>query len=299
MNWKMKALLQGALSSLPHGHRLNYVLQRATRGLPQSDESLHEMVVLGRHHVDALRAHSPIPIADATFFEFGAGWDLGMPLILYCLGVGQQIVVDIRRLIAADLVRDVARRLARRPTPGFVRHPEAEAPLEDLLGDHGIDYRAPCDARRTGMPPGTVDFITSTNTLEHIPADDIHGILLECRRLLSPEGAMSFQIDYQDHYSYADASISAYNFLRYDERRWRWFNPALHHQNRLRHADYLTLFEGAGLEVIAEDLTPGSREDVDTIRALPPAPRFAGRPVDELAVRGSRVVLRPRDRVNA
>ena len=101
-----------------------------------------------------------------------------MPLILWSLGVDHQLVVDIRPLRRAELVADVARRLAgplrreefvRLPPPPPDEHRELASFLEDL----GIDYRAPCDVRTTGLPAGSVDFVTSTNTLEHIPPDDI------------------------------------------------------------------------------------------------------------------------------
>src|SRR5262249_3632127 len=120
-----------------------------------------------------------------------------------------------------------------------------------LLKEHyGIDYWAPCDARRTQLEAGSIDWITSTNTLEHIPLQDIHAILQECRRLLRDDGLMSCLIDYEDHYSYFDHSISGYNFLQYSDEAWAFFNPALYYQNRLRHRDYLDLFQSAGFEVV-------------------------------------------------
>ena len=73
-----------------------------------------------------------------------------------------------------------------------------------------------------------MDCITSTYTLEHIPADDIRRILVECNRILKPGGLILSLIDYQDHYSWLDLRISRYNFLRYSERQWRWFNSSLH-----------------------------------------------------------------------
>jgi hypothetical protein len=105
---------------------------------------------------------------------------------------------------------------------------------------------------------------------------------------------MSFQIDYQDHYSYFDDRISSYNFLRFDDRTWRRYNPSLHFQNRLRHRDYLDLFEGAGLDVVASELTPGTSADEALIRDLEPAAPFHDIATSDLAIRGSRLVLKKR-----
>jgi predicted SAM-dependent methyltransferase len=142
------------------------------------------------------------------------------------------------------------------------------------------------------MPAGSIDFITSTNTLEHVPIDEIREILAECHRILGDRGAMSFQVDYRDHLSYFDHTVSPYNFLRFDARTWLRYNPGLHYQNRLRHRDYLQLYADAGFEIVAEDTTEGTSEDEAMIRNLDLAAPFDGYSVSELAIQGASVVLR-------
>ncbi len=102
---------------------------------------------------------------------------------------------------------------------------------------------------------------------------------------------MSFQIDYMNHYSYFDPSISAYNFLRFDDRAWRRYNPSLHFQNRLRHTQHLALLDDAGSAVVEELPSLGDDADVELLRRLPLAPPFRGSALDDLAVRASRLVL--------
>jgi len=299
LGWRTKAGAQRVFSMVPGGHRVNYAFQRRVFGnLPMSDPKLDEVIALGRHHVDVLRAHGTAPIEEARFYEFGAGWDLNMPLILASLGVTRQLVVDIRPLVRADLVFEIARRLsARAATEGFTSPLDASAGDGDLsafLAAHGIEYRAPCDARATGLPDGSIDYATSTNTLEHIPPDDLLAILTESRRLLAPGGVLSFQIDYQDHYSYFDRRLTAYNFLRFPRRRWRLYNSALHFQSRLRHRDYVDLFHQAGLEIRQEETTGGSADDINVVQAIAHPEWRANYELAELAVRGARVVLAAR-----
>jgi len=104
---------------------------------------------------------------------------------------------------------------------------------------------------------------------------------------------MSFIIDYQDHYSYVDSTISAYNFLKYSSKIWSLFSPALHYQNRLRHQDYRELFERSGFKIIEERRTEGSDDDLRFLRHFPINARFRSYHVGGLAIRNAHVVLRP------
>jgi hypothetical protein len=110
----------------------------------------------------------------------------------------------------------------------------------------GITYLAPRDSRAMPLEDASVDFVTNTFTLEHIPPVDIAAILGGTRRIMAPEAVISSRIDTQDHYHYVQSSISVYNYLRFPGWQWRWLNPPLHSRNRLRRSEYIELFEGAG-----------------------------------------------------
>ncbi|HYT19824.1 MAG TPA: methyltransferase domain-containing protein [Candidatus Polarisedimenticolia bacterium] len=289
-------------SMAPLGKDLHYFTQRRiTRSLPSSDEKFVEILNQARKHLEALHRHGTTNLEEAHFYEFGAGFELGIPLSFYTLGVTSQVIVDIRRLLRIELVNEILRKL-RRMTSGIAvrRSPERFFETEhgdrwiDLLQEwYGIRYLAPCDARNTGLEPASIDFVTSTNTLEHIPAEDIRLILKECRRLFKKGGLMSFIIDYQDHYSYADRRITAYNFLKYSDSLWKWYNPSIYYQNRLRHKDYISLFQEAGFEVIEENLARPSEVDLVHLERARLWPRFQENyTISELAVRGAHVVVR-------
>jgi len=157
---------------------------------------------------------------------------------------------------------------------------------------YGIEYLAPCDARNTHFESNSINFITSTNTLEHIPLQDTQAILKECYRLLKPDGLMSFIIGYRDHYSFFDKSISVYNFLRYSDFIWKIFNPSLHYQNRLRHKDYLNLIKSAGFTILEEHLSKTTEDDIKEIKKINLAEIFKEKyKLDELILRYSHLIL--------
>jgi SAM-dependent methyltransferase len=159
--------------------------------------------------------------------------------------------------------------------------------VHDLAGlerRFGIRYLAPRDARATGLPSASFDLVSSTFTLEHVPARDLAAIFPECARLLRPAGVMTGSAGMEDHYAFDDARISVYNFLRFSERRWRLANSPLHYQNRLRARDYLELVRAAGLDVLAADTVLPDAARRRALDALPLAEPFAsGYTRDELA----------------
>jgi SAM-dependent methyltransferase len=292
VRWLAKAALQRGLGLLPQGERLNYLFQRhVARSLPASESVFRRKFARARQHLGTFEQHGPgVPANAAVFYEFGAGWDLNIALSYAALGVGRQVLVDIRPSVRLELVNHSLRTFERlwdeleaeagralRPLGGPVRS------TAELEARFGIDYLAPRDARATGLAADSVDFVSSTDTCEHISAPDLARIFAECHRLLRPGGAFSCRIDLQDHYSYFDPSLSRYHFLRFSDRAWRLVNSPLHYQNRLRAPDYLRLVREAGLEVVSEtpSIPPGGLAE---LASVPLAPRFRSYQVEELAV---------------
>jgi SAM-dependent methyltransferase len=287
---------------LPQGERLNYVFQRHVLGsFPIGDAGLKQKFARARSHLALYEEHGPgVPAAEATFFEFGAGWDLAIPLAYALLGVGHQVVIDIRPSARTELVNDTIAAFERlRPELEEIAGRSLRnlggpvSSVAELEQRFGIRYLAPCDARATGLPAGSVDFVSSTDTCEHIPRADLAAIFAECRRLLRPGGAFSCRIDLQDHYAYFDRSLSRYNFLRFSDRTWALVNSPLHFQNRLRAPEYLELVREAGLELVVNNPSGPSEQGLVELEALPIAQRFRRYPPEELGVTILSFVARP------
>lgn len=303
MKWRLKAFAKWVLSQLPAGGRINYWLQRTvTRTLPVPDEKLLDRAVRARRLARRYAELSEVPVEKTTLYEVGGGWDLADNIVLACQGIAGQIVTDVEPLLKPELVNDAIVRIASLADQGEIRlkwrPPSAvsenfEEALQDLRDRYRIDYKAPIDARDTGPESGSVDCAFSINTFEHIPRDEVEPVAAECGRVLRPGGLALFRIDYKDHYSYVDPSVSVYNFLRYEQGKWeRLYNPPLHRQNRLRHRDYLRIFSELDLEPVEVDTELAEPAQVDALRSIDLAEEFRVYSESELEVLSATIILR-------
>lgn len=301
MQWLVKRALQNVLSALPAAESANYLFQRhVTHRLPIGDAGVAQKFRRAGSHLRAYDERGPgRRLTETTAYEFGTGWDLAIPLSLAALGVGRQVLVDIRPNLRLELVNATLASLARQRAKleqeadrrlRDLGAPDVASP-DELEARFGISYLAPRDAAETGLPGASVDLVTSTNTLEHVPREAIAPILRESARLLRPDGVMSFRIDMQDHASYVDPRRSPYDFLRYSDRAWRFISPKLEYENRLRLPDYRALFEEAGLAVVEETVTRPRPEHLAALAQVALAPRFRSYAPEDLAARALEVVL--------
>jgi len=236
MDWRIKCL---ALHALARARWLHRIAERVTGSgnLTVTDSYLR----LHRRHAETYRRVHP-----GRALEFGGGRHFLSPLLLSEAGATEILVYDLERLTSPEQINHTIRQLKNRLGGEW---PEI-ADFDDLHRKYRIRYLAPSDARDTGLPAASVDFVCSTNTLEHIPPDDIRRIFAESARIARRGAIFSHAVDYMDHFSYADRSVSQFNFYRYTAKQWRWLNPPNHYQNRLRHTDYERLFAELPLAVI-------------------------------------------------
>jgi hypothetical protein len=100
------------------------------------------------------------------------------------------------------------------------------------------------------------------------------------------------RIDYSDHFSHSDASISPINFLQYSDAEWaRYAGNRYMYMNRLRHDDFLALFESAGHRILAAAPAVDARSlDLLETGRLRVNKRFEKKSHETLSIWGSWIV---------
>jgi hypothetical protein len=284
MNWQLKCLSSHILATLPKSDAIyDFIQKHLTKKWYRNVTHTLEVPNYYTGHLEAFKLHFG-DISNARYFEFGVARDLFSVLLNYCYGISQQLAVDLRPLARQELVNHIIDQLRNFQHPGFVRTTTREIGPDifaDLKSFYGIDYRAPSDARTVGMPDGSIDLIATTNTFEHIPPNALAEILTECHRLCHDRSVVRMDIDYKDHYAYADRRITPYNFLRFSDRQWGYLNMQHYYTNRLRHSDYRLLFQQAGFRIVEESSeTPAdARQQIGTIKL---ASKYQEYEVDDL-----------------
>jgi len=240
INWKLKSFIFSLLV-LTRSYRLLYFIQKYIT--KRSEITNLKVSRNWKFHEENFKSHAPNP----TIFEFGAGKDLSQNLYLSKI-FNKQVLVDIFPMLDLDLV-EKARILLKKAK--ILNSQKKINEISDLKF-YDIDYIAPCDASDTGFDDDFFDGCISTNTLEHIPKNDIVKIFNELKRIIRKSGFISIIIDYSDHYAHTDKNISLLNFLTFNEKKWRKYNHKCHFQNRLRHNEYREIFLDLNFKIIME-----------------------------------------------
>ena len=306
MNWRLKAGVQNAIAKLPSklSYEVYYQVQRRFGGLKTINPLSRFRA--GVAMIDRIRQQQR-PFEGQTFLEVGTGRCLNLPIALWLCGAGHVITVDLNPYLMPELVfqslafmrenraavEDVFRDYARRPQfrERLARLLEAEGNLAQLLRELNIEYLAPADAAQLALPAQSVDYHVSFTVLEHIPPAVLRDILTEGRRLLRPDGLFVHCVDFSDHFSHSDPTISAVNFLRFDETEWdRYAGNRYMYHNRLRVDDFAELLAQTNVQVIALETKLNQKALDELHQGFPLADRFRHKTLEINATTGAWLV---------
>jgi hypothetical protein len=310
MRWKKKAALQNVIARLPSSvsYALYYFMQRRFGGLKQIDPV--ERLIAGIETWKKIQAQGRDP-RDRVFLEVGTGPVPTVPLAYWLMGAKRTITVDLNPYVKENLVEESLHRIATNSASiknlfgGLVQPDRFEALLQ--LYNSGaytlnrffdlchIDYVSRGDAAATGLQPESIDFHTSYTVFEHIPPDVIMQILLEGNRIVRADGLFVHLIDYSDHFAHTDKTISSINFLQYSDAEWdRLAGNRYMYQNRLRHDDFLALFEAAGHKMVAiEPSINAQLANLVALNQLRLNERFATKSSEILSIWAAWIVSQP------
>jgi hypothetical protein len=306
MNWKLKAKIQNIIDLLPSSfsYAVYYWLQRYFGSL-RGTSPVNDLCVA--IELCKLIKKAGRSIIGKSFLEIGTGRTINIPLAFWLLGAKEIITVDINRYLKEELVmenifyiRDNKKQIIElfegninnNRLDNMIEFSIGQWSLIDLLKFCNIKYLAPGDAAKLPLPSNSVDFHTSHAVLEHIAPDILKTILKEGNRVTKEVGLFIHRIDYSDHFSYSDPSISPINFLQFDDDEWdRIAGNRYMYMNRLRDDDFIELFKRSNQKIlISETYIDASVKELLTTGSLKLNARFAGKVDDILAITGSWIV---------
>lgn len=244
MQWYRKMLAHWAMTPLPES-----VFQKLARRVRTNPATSGRLEVIDRT-LSTLLDFLADP-GNSHGLEIGAGKDLALAFMARSRGIKGITSIDLFPQVTVSHVERLRESLERQNLIDSKLLEDLSAGLLEKLEKRGIRYLAPTDASDNKLEGGALDFAISLNTLEHIPADSLPDIFLETNRTLKTGALFVNMVDYSDHYSNSDPTITEYNMLKFPAPLWKLFNPPRNYQNRLRHHQYEIMLEQAGFEVIS------------------------------------------------
>jgi hypothetical protein len=269
MNWKLKARIQNLISMLPSemSYSLYYFVQRTLGGL--KNFSPISRLESGFEIWTKIEEQGIDP-KDKVFFEVGTGRAPLAPLAYWLMGAKKIYTIDLNPYIKKELLEDSflyinenqqeikslfgSRLQNARFTKLIALATQPHFSLNEFFELCDIEYIAPGDAAKTPLEQGCIDFHTSYNVFEHIPEPVLSAILKEGNRIVKKSGLFIHKIDYSDHFAHSDTSISSINFLQFSDEKWsKIAGNRYMYMNRMRHDDFIELFNSVGQKIVFQE----------------------------------------------
>jgi predicted SAM-dependent methyltransferase len=238
ISWKIKSHIFSLIEILGLESLLYFIQKYITRSSYIEINKIDENWLIHQRNLKKFNVE--------TILEFGAGKSLAQN-IYFSKYIKKQIVVDIINMLDIGLFNDAADQVSKLDSEIKKNKCKTKSDIEKI---YGITYIAPFNFETDYFEPNSVDCCISTNTLEHIPLNEIYIIFKKLLSIVRNRGTISMVIDYIDHYSYFDNSISELNFLRYSKIEFIKYNHRNHYQNQLRHYDFINIFKSLGYEIL-------------------------------------------------
>jgi len=304
MHWKLKSKIQNAISLLPSAasYEAYYWVQRHFGGLRRVDPTSRFIAAIETWKKIQSQERSP---TGKIFLEVGTGRAPIVPIAYWLMGAESTITVDLNPYLKEELIAEHLRYISENRDKIISLFgslidiqrfdalvnigSKSKLSASELLDLCQIVYIAPGDAANTNLPDQHIDFHTSYTVFEHIPPNVLPDILREGNRIIKTDGLFVHRIDYSDHFSHSDKNISAINFLQYSDNEWATYADNIYmYMNRLRHDDFLALFESVGQRIVAVEPSINERaEEMLKAKTLSLNDRFKSKTQEVLAITGA------------
>ena len=294
--WIQKAIVQKVISYLPWSHNINYIFQKyVTKGVNLSDEYFYDRLLHGKEHIEAYQKYSGLLVPE-TCLEIGTGWYPIVPISLFLIGSYKIYSVDITFLTSKKHLKTTIDKIIECEKEGKLSDYVNVNPskwdlflelnkkfdsltLDQILSSLNIVYLIE-DARKLSLADNSIDLVNSNNTFEHIYPSILAPILKDFRRVVKKDkGVMSHFIDMSDHFAHFDKSINVFNFLRFNEKEWKWIDNSIQPQSRIRITDYQNIYNILNIPITELSFREGSMEE---LKSIPRAVPFNRLPLEEV-----------------
>ena len=277
MKWQLRCLIGTAKALLPFQEELRH-LKDLVVGYQRNPQQDTATIRDGLTMIDWLG-----DLSGRTILEVGSGWQPMVPMLLSSAGAERVYMTDLHRLMRKGTIAAAEQSIRDNWAEISVRLNRARDRLDEM---RNLVYMAPCDCRNLPLRSESIDILVSRACLEHIPRGVIEGIFREAARILRPGGCMLHLIDYSDHWSHRDRSITDVNFLQYPD--WLFRLTSIHpqnYQNRLRHPEFVEMMENAGSRVrkVQAEVNQSCRDALGAMRITARFQRFS---IEDLAITG-------------
>ena len=304
MHWKIKARIQNAVSLLPSSvsYATYYWIQRHFGSLKRMNPVSRLKAGVETWNKIQELGYSPI---EKVFLEVGTGRVPMVPVAYWLMGAKSTITIDLNPYMKEELIRESLEYISdnkeeiqklfgslldkKRLDKLLYFYKSSTFSTSSFLEFCQIKYIAPGNAAKTRLKEKSIDFHTSYTVFEHIPPMVLKEIIKEGNRIISDGGLFIHRIDYSDHFSHSDKTISAINFLQYSDSEWnRYAGNRYMYMNRLRHDDFLNMFESLGHRIVLNS-PEVDKQSLDLLRSgsLQLNERFKTKSEDMLSIRDS------------
>ena len=310
MHWKLKSMIQRSVALLPSkmSYQVYYLIQRNMGGLRVHNPRSRLTAAVNICKQIIAQGQDPL---DKIFFEVGTGRVPNIAIAYWLIGAKKTITLDINPYLKEELLRESLNYMQKHTEdiqnifgPLLIKErffklmclvkENHQMNVSDVFDLCKIEYLAPGDASCTYQPSESVDYHTSYTVFEHIPLKVLESILKEGNRIIRKNGLFIHTIDYSDHFSHSDHRISAINFLQYSDEKWAKLSGNRYmYMNRLRHDDFVRLFESSKQEVLDVKCHPYNKRVNKLLRnnSIQLDKKFKSKSEDTLKILGASFVL--------
>lgn len=306
MSWKVNLIKHAMVGLFPS--RIQELIRNTKRKFSPHQVPQHIIdwtVENAIYQVETIKNSGTDP-KGKRYLELGPGWYPVVPFIFHLAGASSVIMIDKHRLMDDFTFSKTAQFLLEKKellcsrlnlNPDHVErtlNTLKNLSLEDGMSYICGSYLAPLDILENKIEKHSIDIITSRAVLEHISPSEVALIFFEFKRLLKNEGVMNHIIDNSDHWQHDDSQISKLNFLKYSKKIYSIIEKAHPQQymNRLRHKQYIVMFEAAGFKICCDESVP-DKKALEELNNLSIDKDFKNFTNEELAIITSYLTLKP------